>query len=144
MSTNSGPISHGLLSRDVLLPGEDATLLNRLRDQITSELKPVGEMETLLVERIVSSTWRLKRLFRIERHSASTAPLEEVEDTACVIVGGDYRYPSWQNYIRYETAIERQIYRAMHELARLQEIRHRVEMGFAETKDLEPFDPSAG
>jgi hypothetical protein len=138
--SNQNAISHGLLSKEVLLPGEDGTLLNALRKRLMIDFQPQGEMETILVERIVSSTWRLKRMFRIERHSAVTTPLELAADDS-VIIGGDYRYFSWQNYIRYETAIERQIYRAMHELERLQRSRlgHTAQLPWA--KDLDISDP---
>jgi hypothetical protein len=37
--------------------------------------------------------------------------------------GIDYRYEGWQKYMRYETALERQIYKAMNALERLQRTR---------------------
>jgi hypothetical protein len=143
-SPSQNAISHGLLSKEVFLPGEDGSLLNALRNQLMTDFQPQGEMETILVERIVSSTWRLKRMFRIERHSAVTAPLELAADDS-VIIGGDYRYFSWQNYIRYETAIERQIYRAMHELERLQHARLGRNSQSPWAKDLDVSDlPAPG
>jgi hypothetical protein len=60
-------VSHGLFTQDVLLPGEDAKLLAKLRDNMHAELKPVGELETILVERIISSAWRLKRTLHSEQ-----------------------------------------------------------------------------
>lgn len=102
-------VSHGLLSKEVLLPGEDRHLLAELRDRLMNEFKPIGEMETILVERIVSSTWRLRRTFKLEKGVKGV---------------GDYSYIDWQNQIRYETAIERQIYKALNELERLQKSRN--------------------
>jgi hypothetical protein len=98
-------VTHGFFSNAVLLPGEDQSLLDEFRDKYMAELKPVGELETLLVERIVSSSWRLKRLLESERKHTRK--------------GADYRYDSWQNYIRYETTLERQIYKALNELKNL-------------------------
>lgn len=115
-------ISHGIFSRDVLLPGENSCLLVDLRNNLMAELQPVGELETVLVERIVSSTWRLKRVLRTEKkYAGRTSP--RTGDGTGAIAGGDYRYQSWQNFIRYETTLERQIYKALHELERLQHAR---------------------
>ena len=43
-------VSHGIFSKEALLPGEDAALLAQLRDNCLAEFNPVGEMETMLVE----------------------------------------------------------------------------------------------
>src|SRR5919107_635624 len=57
---------HGLLSRDVLLPGEDEEALKELDEDLRAELHPVGAMENLLVDRIVAAHWRLRRAGRVE------------------------------------------------------------------------------
>jgi hypothetical protein len=57
-------IKHGLLSREVLLPGEDEDALRVLAESLRAELQPVGELEYLLVDRITSLLWRLRRLGR--------------------------------------------------------------------------------
>ena len=57
---------HGLLSQQVLLPGEDEAALEDLGERLRAELQPVGELEDLLVDRIVAAYWRLRRLGRIE------------------------------------------------------------------------------
>ena len=59
-------LKHGLLSQEVLLPGEDGEALRELGERLRAELQPVGELENLLVDRIVSSYWRLSRLGRVE------------------------------------------------------------------------------
>src|SRR5215204_2194599 len=59
-------LKHGLLSRDILLPGEDEEALRELGERLRDELQPVGELENLLVDRIVSAYWRLRRLSRVE------------------------------------------------------------------------------
>jgi hypothetical protein len=59
-------VRHGLLSREVLLPGEDEDTLRELNERLRDELQPVGEMESLLVDRIVTAYWRLRRLGRVE------------------------------------------------------------------------------
>jgi hypothetical protein len=59
-------LKHGLLSRETLLPGEDEEALKELGERLRDELQPVGELENLLVDRIISAYWRLSRLGRVE------------------------------------------------------------------------------
>ena len=48
-------VRHGLLSREVLLPSEDEGALRELNERLRDELQPVEEMESLLVDRIVTA-----------------------------------------------------------------------------------------
>jgi hypothetical protein len=57
---------HGLPSQEVLLPGEDEAALKELGERLRTELQPAGELESLLVDRIIASYWRLRRLGRVE------------------------------------------------------------------------------
>jgi hypothetical protein len=63
-------LKHGLLSREVLVRGqrgrESAREFAALREGIFENLAPVGPMETMLVERIVTTQWRLRRALRAE------------------------------------------------------------------------------
>jgi hypothetical protein len=59
-------LRHGLLTRDVVLPGEDADAFEDLLNQVRAELSPVGPIEELLVDRVVNTTWRLGRLAQTE------------------------------------------------------------------------------
>jgi hypothetical protein len=59
-------LKHGLLSQETLLPGEDESALTSLRERLRAELCPEGALEDLLVDRITSVLWRLRRLGSIE------------------------------------------------------------------------------
>src|SRR5215210_7482271 len=59
-------LKHGLLSQEILLPGEDEEALMELYERLREDLQPVGEFENLLVVRIVIAHWRLSRLARVE------------------------------------------------------------------------------
>jgi hypothetical protein len=59
-------LKHGLLSQELLLPGEDEAALNELSELLMAELQPVGAMETLLVRDIIVAHWRLRRLRMVE------------------------------------------------------------------------------
>jgi hypothetical protein len=102
-------VSHGFFSKEDLAPGEDRALLAEIREEFMKELRPVGAVETFLVELVVSSSWRLRRVINNEaKHITS---------------GADYRFDSWQNILRHTAALERRIYRALHELQKVQKSR---------------------
>src|SRR5215212_1612403 len=73
---------HGLLSQAVLLPGEDEDALKELAERLRAELQPVGEMESLLVERIIDAVWRLRRLSRVEAGIFTWELYEELAERA--------------------------------------------------------------
>ena len=137
-------VKHGLLSRELVLPEESQLVLEELRVRLRANLQPVGTLEDVLVDRIVASIWRLRRLGRVEtelstfrryRDAAAGAKsyetfLEETnlelfhradEPLRARAFEADER--SFTNLLRYETAIERGLYKALHELLRLQALR---------------------
>jgi len=73
---------YGLLSRDVLLPGEDGAALEELSERLSDELQPVGELESLLVHRITAAYWRLRRLGRVEAGIFAWEHYEELAERA--------------------------------------------------------------
>ena len=169
-------LKHGLLSREVLLPGEDEEALRELGERLRAELQPVGELEDLLVDRIVAAYWRIRRLVRVEagifawelyeqfaeraKHEAQTyvrtetswddlidigtttitdkrkhrEALERAEEmrvkqnAEAATLGRTFardadKANAFSKLSRYETTIERQLYRALHELDRRQAAR---------------------
>jgi hypothetical protein len=163
-------VKHGLLSKEVLLPGEDGEALRELGEGLRTELHPVGNLENLLVDRIIAAIWRLRRLGRVETGIFAWEHREELaeqaeqearryeERKADAFFGPDIeitdqekhaeamsrawrirneqedetatlgrtfardaeRANAFSKLSRYETAIERQLTRALHELQRLQ------------------------
>jgi hypothetical protein len=57
---------HGLFARKDVVISENQAEFNAFRDDMLAELAPVGVMESILAERIVSLTWRLKRAERMQ------------------------------------------------------------------------------
>jgi hypothetical protein len=60
------PLRHGLLARDVVLPGEDTDAFEELWNRVRADLSPMGPIEELLADRVVNALWRLRRLARAE------------------------------------------------------------------------------
>ncbi len=167
-------LRHGLLSKEILVPGEDEEALKELGERLRAELQPVGELDNLLVDRIIASYWRLRRLGRVEtgifawerseelaeraEREAHRYESDEVEFFARVLnititdekkhkealsrarrmrseqedetatLGRTFardadRANAFSKLSRYETAIERALYRALHELERRQAAR---------------------
>ena len=59
-------LKHGLTAKTVLLPDENREEFEAFAAGLYNDLKPVGSLETLLVDRIIFSAWRLFRLRRVE------------------------------------------------------------------------------
>jgi hypothetical protein len=59
-------LRHGLLAREVVLPGEDADAFEDLWNRVRAHLSPVGPIEEFLVDHIVNAMWRLRRSARAE------------------------------------------------------------------------------
>lgn len=98
---------HGLLSEQVLMEKEDESNLLDLEKRLRSDFKPATEMELLLVDRIAGNVWRLKRALGMEKHGVISSS------------SNGLMYDS-DKFFRYEIMIERSIFKALHELQRLQ------------------------
>ena len=55
-------VTHGLLARNAVLPTEDSEAFAAFHHRFVETLAPEGELETLLVDRVVSQAWRFGRL----------------------------------------------------------------------------------
>jgi hypothetical protein len=75
-------LRHGLQSEEILLPGEDKEALRELGEHLRDELQPVGELDNLLVDRIIASYWRLLRLGRVEAGIFAWERSEELAERA--------------------------------------------------------------
>jgi hypothetical protein len=95
-------LKHGILSKQILFEGEDENELLALEKRLRAELSPSTEIELLLVDKIASNIWRLKR-----------ALTSDYDGTGGLKSDAD-------RFFRYETMLERGIYKALHELERMQ------------------------
>ncbi|MEJ7843325.1 MAG: hypothetical protein WKF95_16290, partial [Rubrobacter sp.] len=81
-AASQNALTHGLLSREMLLHGEDEAALAELSGRLRDELRPVGELEGLLVERVIAAAWRLRRLGRVEAGIFVWEHFEELAERA--------------------------------------------------------------
>lgn len=125
-------VSHGLLSKQVLLEGEDAKTLQALTDSLYKEFDPVGELESFLVDRMSAEMWRMQRALAAERKlfisardkaNAITFPMDlhaSKEGKQASVDIAFFRDPDNDKIMRYANTIERSFLRSLHELQRLQ------------------------
>ena len=62
-------LKHGLSARQTIISSESQAEFDLYRDQILNELTPAGTMESILADRIVNLSWRLKRTGRFQNHT---------------------------------------------------------------------------
>ena len=62
-------VRHGLLARQDVISSESQADFDLYRQQLLAELTPVSPMESMLAERIVTLSWRLKRVCRIQNQT---------------------------------------------------------------------------
>ena len=117
-------LQHGLLSREAVIEGESEAELVDLGKRLRRQLAPIGELELLLVDRIVAAAWRLRRAIALETMLFDT----ERGDSSAYY--GALAYKSDRDKLqllsRYELTLERSLYKALHELQRLQAERRGV------------------
>ena len=117
-------LQHGLLSRQAVIQGESEAELVDLGKRLRSQLAPVGELELLLVDRIVSTAWRLRRAIALETMLFDTERGDSSAYYGALAYKGDR--DKLQLLSRYELTLERSLFRALHELQRLQAERRGV------------------
>jgi len=134
--TRLNAVSHGLLSREVLLEGEDEERLLALTESLHEQLQPAGELEAFLVERIVVDMWRMRRAMAVERVNASLARQKASQTLMPDIIYGSedalellaetvvITDSEADKIMRYATSIERSLHRNLHELQRMQSSRN--------------------
>lgn len=120
-------LKHGLLSEKVLLEGENEESLIELGKRLRQEFNPASELEVIMVDRITANTWRLRRVMQVEKEMVESdcsggrfgSSLSQKNQGEAFASNRD----SYDKLVRYETSIERGIYKALHELQRIQAAR---------------------
>jgi vacuolar-type H+-ATPase subunit C/Vma6 len=121
-------VKHGLLTKQVYIDEEEKSTLEELTNSLYETLEPEGMLEELLVDRIVSNLWRLRRAVIVERSTmewhqndfdlfpVGQSDTQQERKSVRDMLTND----NIEKLLRYETTIERSTFRALHELERLQ------------------------
>lgn len=104
-ASSMNAVQHGMTSKKIVLPGEDALAYQQLLDALIEEHQPTTATESLLVEEMVQAHWRLARV----RHRQDQAFEADTLDTKLLAL-----------LHRYATANERTFYKSLETLKKLQ------------------------
>lgn len=137
-------IRHGLLVADLLLHGEDKEAFKAFRHGQWVDLQPLGAVEEMLVDTIVSCAWRLKRFQRAETQILENARLADASSGRTKWTILDDRLgismiramEALDRLYRYRVSFERSMKSAMHELERRQAARMGAAVPLPEVKDI--------
>ena len=88
-------VKHGLFAHEAVITGENKEDYELFRDEFLAELAPIGAMESILAERIVSLTWRLQRTERIQNQVKSLREINSmyiytIQKSSLSIAGTNY------------------------------------------------------
>jgi hypothetical protein len=135
-------VKHGLLARRSVISSEDPEEFDAFREQMLGELAPAGPMETVLAERIVSLSWRLKRAERMQDEALDCLLAEDSDGSpgdsgelgsfeqaggpeggesalGRVVVKDFAKERTLERLMIYERRIENSLYKTMSELDRM-------------------------
>jgi hypothetical protein len=147
-AASQNAVKHGLLGKRDVIRTEDQGEFDSHREQMLAELNPAGPMETVLAERIVSLSWRLKRVERMQNEALDCLLAEDASGPAAEsgelgsfvqtadLDGGDPGLALGRVVVKdfagdraldwllvYERRIEHSLYRTISELDRMKLLR---------------------
>ncbi|MFW9872771.1 MAG: hypothetical protein ACFFG0_06670 [Candidatus Thorarchaeota archaeon] len=113
-------LQHGILSKDLIIKDESITEFEEMRKALYKDLNIDGVLEEILAEKMLNSLWRLRRvltaeseMFKFNQWEGSTISSKfKGCDSSCM-----------QSLSRYESLLERNFYKALHEIQRLQAVK---------------------
>jgi hypothetical protein len=130
-------VQHGLASTDrvyiSIMDKSEHSMFAHLRARLLKELAPEGTLESMLVEHIAVSHFRLLRVFAIDHALAGTAVRQYQKTGALHTIEHDLQ--RLQRLAEYERQIERTFRLSIQQLQKLQEVRR---LGKNESSRTEP------
>jgi hypothetical protein len=147
-AVSQNAVKHGLLAERDVICSESQADFDQYRDQLLAELDPASPMESMLAERIVSLSWRLKRICSIQNQAIDALnadntpsplakltkslffkdqnpPREDTSESATALALGRLAIKDFSNarvldrLLMYERRIENSLYKTLLELQRL-------------------------
>ena len=133
-------LKHGLTAAEIILPTvEDKLEFEQFQAAFEEECQPVGAIEQVLVEDMVTARWRMNRarkmepgFFALRREvlkesiKEDFATLDPQAQLALIVLDDARDRDTIGKMSRYEARFERSFYKALKELQRLQALRPAV------------------
>lgn len=113
-------LKHGILSAHVFIEDGEKTEYWAFCDAMVECLKPKSDFELLLVDRIISTAWRLRRVIHVEALMFQKAKEAAYSKSYRDAFSG-HSAVHMATLSRYERALENGLYRAIRELRSLKE-----------------------
>jgi hypothetical protein len=141
-------LKHGLFALSDVISGENQADFNIHREQILTELNPISPLESILADRVVCLSWRLKRSVRIQNQAFNVmlepTPPNPLAKLALKLTGQSQPEPDpdpslalgraaikdlsnarvLERLLMYERRIENSLFKTILELQRLSLIRN--------------------
>ena len=122
---------HGIFTKVMIAEAEEGEILDQLIGRLFDEFTPKGILEETLVDRIVIFIWRLRRCAIAEKAIIEQDLKSEGNKNMAIIRSPRFinskkmvLYPNnFEVLLRFETTIERQLYRVTRELREIQKMR---------------------
>lgn len=121
-------IKHGLgCLKNIVLPDESEKELRKLRKDFVKMYDPLTTLELMLVEKVVEAQWKSRRINNMTGTLLSASVKDLPDWRRKMEDGGRKEYLSNSHqmeefalYSRYEVTQSKELYKAMHELERVQ------------------------
>lgn len=107
-------IRHGILSTRTYVEDGEQELYREFSERLTRCLNPNGSYESFLVDRIVSTAWRLRRVIHVESLLLRKSHDFLYSDPSCAAFVSNST--SMATLSRYERSLENSLYRTVKEL----------------------------
>lgn len=135
-TSSRNALTHGMTSKQVVLPHENQHDYDTFRDALVTSLRPEGEHEDALAEAVAAAWWRLQRMLRIE-NALLALRIEATAGTNLTQTEGDFAAAAvladpaeakrMALTLRYVTAAERAHRNAIRTLEQAQKARRQHE-----------------
>lgn len=112
-------IKYGLFTKEIAIDKEETEIFAEFFKALFEYFSPETPLESVLVEKIIANTWRLRRLIGIESFFFNKESMKSIFNHSLMV-----QQQSNQNMItlsRYEQSLERSLFRNLQALKELKE-----------------------
>jgi hypothetical protein len=159
--SSMNPLKHGLSARTIVLSHEDEIGYHEVRGSLYTQYQPATPQECMLVDQLASAWWRTIRarqyetdlmnmqVENVKRRNARKKKVhnQESDRKALVVALTVEPHDDFKTFFRYDATIERQFYRALNQLERIQKERRSAakstEIGFVSQSESGPVYQAA-